>query len=188
MNRTGLIIVSNLSRLSKTFQASRQHVSGTLFVQLYVPQSQPALSILGFSEIVNSIYTQSLYHCHDLDVRVLVGASDDCQAVGGGRPSLDVLMLDGWLPEDELNKVRKRFDTKRCVYFGEDGNKEHQQGQRVRAFDKKELAKCGVDNVVLGGTFDRLHVGHKLLLTDAVIRSRKRLVVGVTDTNMVICK
>lgn len=56
-----------------------------------------------------------------------------------------------------------------------------------RAFNKSDLSVSGVDNVVLGGTFDRLHVGHKLLLTDAVIRAKKRLVVGVTDTNMVVC-
>lgn len=187
MNRTGLIIVSNLSRLSKTFQASRQHVSGTLYVQLYVPNQQPSLSTGRFSEIVTSIYTSSLHHCRDLDVRVLISSSsgDDVQTNGGER-SLDVLMLDGWLPEDELRKVRKRFQTKKFINFGEDEKDNKDDG--FRSFDKMELAASGVDDVVLGGTFDRLHVGHKLLLTDAVIRANRRLVVGVTDTNMVICK
>lgn len=40
-------------------------------------------------------------------------------------------------------------------------------------------------SVVLGGTFDRLHVGHKILLSEAALRARKRLVVGVTDVNMI---
>jgi bifunctional ADP-heptose synthase (sugar kinase/adenylyltransferase) len=40
-------------------------------------------------------------------------------------------------------------------------------------------------NVVLGGTFDRLHVGHKILLSEAALRAQKRLVVGVTDVNMI---
>lgn len=43
------------------------------------------------------------------------------------------------------------------------------------------------NNVVLGGTFDRLHVGHKILLTEAALRAQKRLVVGVTDINMIAC-
>lgn len=41
------------------------------------------------------------------------------------------------------------------------------------------------NNVVLGGTFDRLHVGHKILLSEAALRAQKRLVVGVTDVNMI---
>lgn len=41
------------------------------------------------------------------------------------------------------------------------------------------------NTVVLGGTFDRLHVGHKILLSEAALRAHKRLVVGVTDVNMI---
>lgn len=41
------------------------------------------------------------------------------------------------------------------------------------------------NSVVLGGTFDRLHVGHKILLSEAALRAHKRLVVGVTDVNMI---
>jgi phosphopantetheine adenylyltransferase len=37
------------------------------------------------------------------------------------------------------------------------------------------------ENVCLGGTFDRLHPGHKILLTKACLVSTKRVVVGVTD-------
>lgn len=44
------------------------------------------------------------------------------------------------------------------------------------------------NSVVLGGTFDRLHVGHKILLSEAALRAQKRLVVGVTDVNMITCE
>lgn len=44
------------------------------------------------------------------------------------------------------------------------------------------------NSVVLGGTFDRLHIGHKILLSEAAMRSQKRLVVGVTDVNMIASK
>ena len=36
-------------------------------------------------------------------------------------------------------------------------------------------------HVVLGGTFDRLHPGHKILLTTALLRCDTRLTVGVTS-------
>lgn len=52
----------------------------------------------------------------------------------------------------------------------------------VSLFDEPEGK---YNSVVLGGTFDRLHVGHKILLSEAALRAHKRLVVGVTDVNMI---
>lgn len=43
------------------------------------------------------------------------------------------------------------------------------------------------DFVALGGTFDRLHTGHKILLSQGVLRANKHLTVGVTDVNMIKC-
>ena len=37
------------------------------------------------------------------------------------------------------------------------------------------------DHVVLGGTFDHMHTGHRLLLTESALLSRQRLLVGVAD-------
>ena len=44
------------------------------------------------------------------------------------------------------------------------------------------------DEVVLGGTFDRLHAGHKLLLSAACLCATKRVLVGVTDAPMLLKK
>jgi bifunctional ADP-heptose synthase (sugar kinase/adenylyltransferase) len=44
------------------------------------------------------------------------------------------------------------------------------------------------NSVVLGGTFDRLHIAHKILLSEAALKARSRLVVGVTDVNMIASK
>ena len=40
----------------------------------------------------------------------------------------------------------------------------------------------------LGGTFDHLHIGHKLLLTVAALCATRRLVIGVTDTALLTRK
>ena len=40
------------------------------------------------------------------------------------------------------------------------------------------------DHTVIGGTFDNIHTGHKLLLTESCLRSHKSLTIGVTDGDM----
>lgn len=44
------------------------------------------------------------------------------------------------------------------------------------------------NNVAVGGTFDGIHVGHKLLFNEATMRCNKTLVVGVTSNNMLKSK
>lgn len=39
-------------------------------------------------------------------------------------------------------------------------------------------------HTVLGGTFDRLHIAHKLLLSEAALRSDSIVTVGVTEDSM----
>lgn len=43
-------------------------------------------------------------------------------------------------------------------------------------------------NVCIGGTFDGIHAGHKLLFNEATKLCKERLVVGVTDTSMIKSK
>ncbi|KAL3124375.1 hypothetical protein niasHT_000799 [Heterodera trifolii] len=47
-----------------------------------------------------------------------------------------------------------------------------------------KLPEKPYDHVVLGGTFDRLHNGHKLLLSEAAMMARTRITCGVTDGKM----
>lgn len=204
MKRTGLLIVTKLDQLRTTLRSSRQHVSGTLYVQLCVPAAQPPLSVPKFSELVTSVYTQSLHDCRDLDVRVIVKKTQPLlQLNSSEQPSLtavDVLMLDRWLAADELADIAQHYTAQNIVNVddptsgaGDDMASTADDagaGAPMTAVYKDACRPTDglvESNVVLGGTFDRLHMGHKLLLTEAVIRASERLVVGVTDVNMVKC-
>lgn len=44
------------------------------------------------------------------------------------------------------------------------------------------------DHVVIGGTFDNLHSGHKMLISAAILRAKKSLTIGVTDSIMIKTK
>ncbi|PWN40608.1 WD40 repeat-like protein [Ceraceosorus guamensis] len=58
-----------------------------------------------------------------------------------------------------------------------DQEKGEQSGEALHTFPQYR-------NVAMGGTFDHLHVGHKILLSIAALLSRDRLIVGITGDSM----
>lgn len=98
---------------------------------------------------------------------------------------VDVLMFDAAVPQSEATLLAEGLRAPSVVQLGQLENvPDTGVFEEVDAKDNFKMH----DNVVLGGTFDRLHLGHKILLSNAVLRTKKRLVVGVTDVNMVKCE
>jgi len=52
----------------------------------------------------------------------------------------------------------------------------------VETEEKSEKFKYGV--TCLGGTFDHLHLGHKLLLTNALFYTRETIIIGITSSSL----
>lgn len=178
MNKTGLLILSNLSRIPYLLSASQQHVQHTLYVQLNLSKTGPATK---FGKIITQIYSSSVKYCSKLDVRVVV-TNLKVPDRPFQRKSVDILLHEGDSSSQSLvREISERFSHCPVV--------ELEQGvieDRPDLWEEKHGEMY--NNVVLGGTFDRLHVGHKILLSAAIIRATERLVVGVTDVEMIKCE
>lgn len=204
MARTGLLVVTNLAKIVNSLTAVKKYVSNTLYIQLYtgatatgaVNNSEPrkftntVKPASRYCRHAADIYSVSLKTCDQLDVIVIVGNLRDnalWQVTPVTFKPVDVLLFDKGISNDETTQLMDRYQTTNAIELPSEAE-ESDSTQEMAAKSNDVNDKIEADSVVLGGTFDRLHVGHKMLLTEAVLRSRKRVSVGVTDVNMVQSK
>jgi phosphopantetheine adenylyltransferase/dephospho-CoA kinase len=160
---------------------------------------------------VIGIYSQATAVCQNLDVRVLLaGLKDPFLSIINTRKQIEVVIFDCVFNNDEVDNFLKSCllnATQRCQIVTLNGDEDSASDNldilhpsRRNSVASRVVGPFNVDgispnkqfkmheNVVLGGTFDRLHAGHKILLSEAVLRCTRKLTVGVTDTSMLKCK
>jgi len=127
----------------------------------------------------------------NVDVRILLcglkGSFDN--QIATKRP-VDVIFYDDHIKSEQLHHVMSSLSNKspncKTVFV--------QPNDICSSIDTKETTRYNemenelYESVVLGGTFDRLHKGHKILLSTAALKCTKKLTVGVTDISMLNCK
>lgn len=179
MANTGLLIITKLSKIVSSLSAAKTHVQKTLYIQLQ-PHTKNANLCPIYCSAVAKIYALSVVDCNHLDVRVILSNLKNNNRTTKLRKTVDVLIFD------DVNHETKTFTDKYAI---SNVIKLHNSENSQEIDEKLEEVDCSVyNNVVLGGTFDRLHVGHKILLSEAVLRAKLRVVVGVTDINMIQSK
>lgn len=215
MARTGLLVVTNLGKIVNSLTNVKKYVSNTLYIQLYTGANGSAGGGSMVAATINSakdqckfistlkpaaryctyaadIYSASLKTCDQLDVIVLVGnLKDNAQWHSTSVPfnPIDILLFDNGISNDETTKFMNRYQTKNVMKFSTESDENDDSTVAIESMQNATPSDVVEgDSVVLGGTFDRLHVGHKLMLTEAVLRAKRRVVVGVTDTNMIKSK
>ncbi|XP_031638702.1 bifunctional coenzyme A synthase [Contarinia nasturtii] len=200
MARTGLLVVTNLSKIRHSLTAVKKYVSSTLYIQLYtgvVVERKKFVNTLKpvtrYCKHATDIYSLSLRTCDHLDVILIIGNLKDSvlwqtTSTLHVKP-VDVLLFDDGISNNETTKLMDRYKATNIIEIsnalGE--NVINTEPASVTSNESHSETIEG-DTVVLGGTFDRLHVGHKMLLTEAALRARKRVIVGVTDVNMIQSK
>ena len=129
---------------------------------------------------MSSIYACSIEVCGNIDVRVIISTIKDRNNMFHCRKDIGVLMLnelvlnEALIKDESADKLVQRL-KKTLLNF--DVN--HPKGYSTKIIDDVIYK-----DVVLGGTFDRIHIGHKILLSEAALRAQDRIVVGITDANM----
>ncbi|EST08140.2 Cytidyltransferase-like domain protein [Kalmanozyma brasiliensis GHG001] len=118
----------------------------------------------------------------DINVLLVPDTSLEKVALRLHAPEADVL-VDASIDQKSTSIWQELGVTVRKIDSG------HQQSDAAGAVgqDDGKGLKC-YPVVALGGTFDHLHVGHKILLTMASIIADTRIIVGVTDDAMLTKK
>lgn len=194
MVNTGLLILTNPTKVSKILPVIKEHVLKTLYIQYY-PERNLLLSgnykprWLGprYAQTISRIYSIASSYSPSLDVRVLLsGIKSPSTPIINTKKPVEIVIFDQTYSKNDAVSFIQDYLANTCMGCGfitcDDKNidKDNEENQTLDDIVYK--------NVVLGGTFDRLHNGHKILLSHAVLRCSRKLTVGVTDTNMLISK
>lgn len=200
MARTGLLVVTNLAKIAESLNAVTKYVTNTLYIQFYTEaassennnehrkSASTPKSPARYSKHITEIYSESVKMHHQLDVIVLVGNLRN-SSLWRAAPyvtskRVDLLIFDRSISKDEISQFEDRYQTKNVVELSIEPDKDD---QKIAAQSSSCDAIEG-NIVVLGGTFDRLHVAHKTLLTEAVLHAKQCVYVAVTDVNMIHSK
>ncbi|KAG5895424.1 hypothetical protein JTB14_037583 [Gonioctena quinquepunctata] len=191
--KNGLLVVSNPKKIAYLLSSVRKQVKNTLYIQILSALSDPLGSFHPkifttwprFSGTIFKIYANAATQCDNLDVRVLLsGIKYNIPKIKTQKP-IDLIIFDKPYSQSEIdNFVKSRIQNITADFH-------------VVTLDESDCNVCEEEHcnsedvykhTVLGGTFDRLHLAHKLLLSEAALRATEKVTVGVTDENMLKTK
>ncbi|XP_026761829.1 bifunctional coenzyme A synthase isoform X1 [Galleria mellonella] len=177
MAKTGLIFLSNVTKINDICLKASKYVKNRLYIKI---NGKPDNMLPVVSKQIVDLYSQATSKCNNLDVRLLL-KSTESKNIKTNYP-IDLILYDSHLTKD-INSLQQ------SVLSLNSGSKVHSIELKLNDFGKtnEEPVKT-YEYVALGGTFDRLHNGHKILLSQAALRATKHVTVGVTDVNMIQSK
>lgn len=187
-----MLIITNPNKLKSAIPQILNEVKNTLYIQFF-PEKNVSCSHSISSKQSASLYSTSVVNLYrnsvdfrKLDVRVLLSSlrNPSLKEIATQKP-VEVVYFDKIINKNEIEGFLSSCvlnRTKNClaVALSEIEN----DGSSPLIPEAPEM----YNNVVLGGTFDRLHLGHKILLSEAILRCNKKLTVGITDMNMLKTK
>ncbi|XP_029158217.1 bifunctional coenzyme A synthase [Nylanderia fulva] len=194
MANTGLLILTNPARVRKLLPVIKKHVLKTLYIQ-YLPEKNIftpgnyniAISQqrgLQYSKNITDIYVNTSTIASRLDIRVLLtNMKHPGKSIINTKKPVEIVIFDQTYSKKEADTFIQDCLANASMDYSFVTCNDQEQNDHNDAEHAIQNVKT-YKNVVLGGTFDRLHNGHKILLSEAALRCTEKLTVGVTDTNM----
>ena len=191
MTKTGMLVVTNPNKFIGLIPRIQREIKKTLYIQFFperrlrLPERKYFKHVLppSYCSAVINFYSNTVSIKH-LDVRVLLGAlRDPALTKITTKNPVEVVYFDQLLNKEEMQCFLQDCvpnKTSNCEVVALSDNKEC-DGPSLPKSNTEEVV---YNHVVLGGTFDRLHTGHKILLTEAILRCNRKVTVGVTDSKM----
>uniref|UniRef100_A0A3Q3RDQ2 Bifunctional coenzyme A synthase n=1 Tax=Monopterus albus TaxID=43700 RepID=A0A3Q3RDQ2_MONAL len=189
MFSTGILVLTSPLhtlplRITPVLSSAAQLVERTLYVHLHPglnlgsgsqPRPVSIPPVMDMSTLITRLYSNAADICGHLDVRVLL---TNVRAQSGQSHQVTQCLQkytgDCYICSPRLQSVLLHPQLMR-LQDGEEGLKEHEE--------KPEPLETYSD-VVVGGTFDRMHGAHKTLLDISCLLASRRLVIGVCDKVM----
>lgn len=196
MANTGLLVLTNPARVKVLLPVIKKHVLKTLYIQ-YLPEksifasgkyNNTASQRRGpqCSQNIVDIYVNTSTISSRLDIRVLLtNAKYPDRSVINTKKPVEIVIFDRTCSKKEADTFIQDClsNTSMNYSFVTCNDIQDQIDHKDTEYPVENVNTYR--NVVLGGTFDRLHNGHKIMLSEAALRCTEKLTVGVTDTNMI---
>lgn len=96
----------------------------------------------------------------------------------------DANLPNGKFMDTDTDKMNIPVHSVKCD--GVNGNNDFGVGGSSDFLTKHDQISANkvYPNTIMGGTFDRLHIGHKIMLSEAILVTENRLLIGVTTESM----
>lgn len=201
-------------RIAPVLSSAAQLVERTLYVHLHPglnlgggSQPRPVFipPVVDLSTLISRLYSNAADVCGHLDVRVLLtNVRAQSQAVSNGpfpspqslSHSPEVVLTDFPLQDPgeshQVTQCLQRY-TGHCyvcspslpsVLLHPQLMKLQEQEEELKEPEQKAEPLETYSDVVVGGTFDRLHGAHKTLLNISCLLANRRFLIGVCDQAM----
>uniref|UniRef100_A0A8D8S0P4 Bifunctional coenzyme A synthase n=1 Tax=Cacopsylla melanoneura TaxID=428564 RepID=A0A8D8S0P4_9HEMI len=193
--KTGILISSSFGKIVGLLPLIQRDIIQTLYITLYPYEensknssTSPFFSPQISSKII-STYAKAASFCRNIDVRIMLEKfQNKNQWEVCTKKTIDIVYFDQVIKEDIKKCIMNKSENYKTVYLDSSNMNESSCDLSSVSSTCTGIPNTIYTHSVLGGTFDRLHAGHKILLSEAVLRSSRKVTVGVTDGPMLYTK